>query len=149
MKKTIITFGSDHLTKLPVDPTKVLLVVSGMDTESARQKVFSSFIGGNFSTSYDYAELERLKSGPHDKIYSLPELVKMYQATIKTGVIAYAQKDDAELDSISALSCSTASNGRVYVDVDDYVDLVSEPVAMIDDILKACLDTVGTILFYK
>ena len=54
--KIFITFGSDALPELKhvLNPMIVMLVVSGESMADARDKVFKSFIGDKFCTSYPY-----------------------------------------------------------------------------------------------
>jgi hypothetical protein len=60
MNKYIITFGPDHLSSvsIPIRPLKMMLIVEAESEEEARSKVFKSFIGPYFSTSYPYSKKE-------------------------------------------------------------------------------------------
>ena len=74
--KIFITFGSSALPELRgmLNPMKVMLVVSGASHWEARDKVFASFVGDNFCTSYSYDKAEDYKSEHGMKEYTLEEL---------------------------------------------------------------------------
>ena len=54
--KWIFTFGSDQLPEVHgiISPLKIMLIVEAKTEGLAREKVFNSFIGRNFCTSYPY-----------------------------------------------------------------------------------------------
>jgi hypothetical protein len=56
MKKFIFTFGSEQLPEIKhiVNPMDIMLIVEAEAEGLAREKVFNSFIGKNFCTSYPY-----------------------------------------------------------------------------------------------
>ena len=60
LKKYIFTFGSNQLPELrhQLNPMDVMLVVEAEDEGEAREKVFESFIGERFCTSYPYSYKE-------------------------------------------------------------------------------------------
>ena len=55
-KKWIITFGSGQLPEVAsiINPMNIMLIVEAPTEGIAREKVFNSFIGRNFCTSYPY-----------------------------------------------------------------------------------------------
>jgi len=61
--KYIFTFGSDHLKEVSaiVNPMNIMLVVTAESEGQAREKVFNSFIGKKFATSYPYSEAQGMK----------------------------------------------------------------------------------------
>lgn len=78
--KYIITFGSGQLQSIKdkVNPQKVMLIIEDTDERLARMKVFDSFIGINFSTSYPYNEFyKKFKEKYGMKEYTLEKLVEM------------------------------------------------------------------------
>jgi hypothetical protein len=76
--KTIVTFGSNHLQTVAVNPMSVILVIEA-DTElKARQIVFDSFIGKAFCTSYPYEPYaEEFNRDYNMKEYTLEQLEEM------------------------------------------------------------------------
>ena len=75
--KIFITFGSSALPELNdvLDPMRVMLVVTGESHWKAREKVFNSFVGNSFYTSYDYDEhAESFRNENGAKEYTLEEL---------------------------------------------------------------------------
>ncbi len=75
--KIFVTFGSSGLPELShlLNPMKVMLVVSGESECEARGKVFNSFVGRDFCTSYIYNEYAAEFKEKHGaKEYTLEEL---------------------------------------------------------------------------
>ena len=75
--KIFITFGSTALPELYgiLNPLDVMLVVTGKDHWDARAKVNKSFVGNNFSTSYDYDKsAQDFKDSHGAREYTLEEL---------------------------------------------------------------------------
>ncbi len=80
--KIFVTFGSSALPELRglVSPMNVMLVVNGESHNEARQKVFDSFIGARFFTSYPYemyADEFKEKYGMRE--YTIEELESMLE----------------------------------------------------------------------
>ena len=63
MNKYIFTFGSNHLPTLNniLRPMQIMLIVTSNNESTARKKVFDSFVGDKFATSYDYSEAQQFK----------------------------------------------------------------------------------------
>ena len=81
MNKYYITFGSRHLQELKhlFNPMKVLLEVEDEDYDEARQKIFDSFIGDKFCTSYrDDQYVLEMKNKFNMTIIKLDDMLKLY-----------------------------------------------------------------------
>jgi len=74
MEKYFATFGSGQLRELrgKVNPMKVALVIEGRDEIEAREKVFGSFVGREFCTTYPIDKLT-----DDFQTYTIEELEKM------------------------------------------------------------------------
>ena len=78
--KIFITFESISLPELSgvLNPMDVMLVVTGKNTWEAREKVFTSFVGNNFCTSYDYdMHAQDFKDSHGAREYTLEELERL------------------------------------------------------------------------
>ncbi len=56
MNKYIITFGTDHLKEIAnlIRPLKAIVTIEASSEKQAREKIFRSFIGKKFCTTYPY-----------------------------------------------------------------------------------------------
>ncbi len=77
--KYIFTFGSGQLTQLQyvLNPLKVMLVIEDIGEQKARDKVFKSFIGKKFCTSYPYSHAIEFKNKFGMQEYSLETLINL------------------------------------------------------------------------